>query len=147
MVGILYYFPIGSNGLFLGAWKLLVSGRVGKYTSSSRGSVMGKERGRLAAVFHIFFGPAPQIQRLKQLETRGHSMSLSDTQMLHGTGIFTYMKGEKWPHSRGNVGKCFIHGAFGICFHFCLMKRSFKETWEKIHATHFGGIKKDAKVW
>ena len=28
-------------------------------------------------------------------------------------GLFTYMKGEKWLHSRGNVGKYSLHGAFG----------------------------------
>ena len=29
-------------------------------------------------------------------------------------GLFTYMNGEKWPHSRGNVGKYSLHGASGI---------------------------------
>ena len=24
--------------------------------------------------------------------------------------------GEKWPHSKGNVGKYSLHGAFGYCF-------------------------------
>ena len=28
-------------------------------------------------------------------------------------GLFTYMNGEKWLHSRGNVGKSSIHGASG----------------------------------
>ena len=42
------------------------------------------------------------------------------TQMLHGMGIFTYMNGEKWPHSRGNVGKSFLHGASGLLFKICL---------------------------
>ena len=29
------------------------------------------------------------------------------TQTLNVWQIFTYMKGETWPHSRGNVGKMF----------------------------------------
>ena len=28
-------------------------------------------------------------------------------------GSFTYMKGEKWPHSRGHVAKYYLHGAPG----------------------------------
>ena len=32
--------------------------------------------------------------------------------MLHVGNI--YLQGEKWPHSRGNVGKYSIHGAFGL---------------------------------
>ena len=33
--------------------------------------------------------------------------------------VFTYMKGETWPHEQGgNVGKYFLHGSFGYgnCF-------------------------------
>ena len=34
-----------------------------------------------------------------------------------GNGLFTYMKGEKWPHEQGEiVDKIFhtLHGAFGL---------------------------------
>ncbi len=31
-------------------------------------------------------------------------------------GLFSYMKGGKWPHSKGNVGKYSLHGASGIDF-------------------------------
>ena len=34
--------------------------------------------------------------RIVFLQSRG-------TQMLHGMGIFTYMKGEKWPHEQGEM--------------------------------------------
>ncbi len=30
-------------------------------------------------------------------------------------GLFTFMNGEKWPHSRGNVGKYYLHGSYGNC--------------------------------
>ena len=28
--------------------------------------------------------------------------------------IYLYTLGEKWPHSKGNVGKHSLHGAFGM---------------------------------
>ena len=39
------------------------------------------------------------------------------SQMRRMYGLFTYMNGEKWPHSHGNVGKYSLHGASGYgCF-------------------------------
>ena len=38
---------------------------------------------------------------------------LIQTQMRRMYGLFTYMKDEKWPHSRGDVGKYSRHGASG----------------------------------
>ena len=54
------------------------------------------------------------------------------SQMLRMYGIFTYMKGEKWLHSRVNVGKYSLHGAFGHGF------ESYK--WPKINGFSWGEI-------
>ncbi len=38
------------------------------------------------------------------------------TQMLHVWIIYLHYIGETWPHSRGNVGKYSLHGAYGLFF-------------------------------
>ena len=41
-------------------------------------------------------------------------LNVNHAHRIHGTGIFTYVNGEKWLLSRGNVGKYSLHGASGM---------------------------------
>ena len=68
-----------------------------------------------------FFGRAEMWSSNNPLERQRYRLSneknigwLFDiAQMLHVWIIYLYTLGEKWPHSKGNVGKYSLHGASG----------------------------------
>ena len=48
---------------------------------------------------------------LSNLSDEGSGRCYSQTHRIHG--LFTYIIGEEWPHSRGNLGRYSLHGASG----------------------------------